>query len=266
MFFLPLVKILMVHKCFQSLIQAKQTPWKQRGTLTATAASRLFYLQMTQNRDENSFLMGGSFLRETSVKGDSVQALAQLLENPTSSVLVINQWCAGAPALQKRTKQFHIISTLSFHHSYGTTLEKINFIRRLRSFALSCFRYLEGGSQQEQGAEATSTRSFMLQLSPLCLSQKYISTRRSLIFLPGRIIHVRKINKETNLTGLNSSWLTEERLLALAVRLSQCVGYFSLNLICTVLQHLQYSQSLGRENIRGIVMETTKEHDILTFF
>lgn len=125
-----------------------------------------------------------------------------------------------APPLQKRTKQFHIISTLRFHHSYGTTLEKMNFIGRLRSFALSCFRYLEGGNQQEQGAEATSMRSFMLQLSPLCLSQKYLSTRCSLIFLPGRIIHVRKINKETNLTGLNSSLSTEERLLALAVRLS----------------------------------------------
>lgn len=63
-----------------------------------------------------------------------------------------------APPHQRRTKELHIIYTLSFHRSHATslqTLEKFNSIGRLRAFVLSCFRSIEG-RREPAGARCRS--------------------------------------------------------------------------------------------------------------
>lgn len=144
--------------------------------------------------------MGRSFLWKTSVKGHSLKALAQLLDNAVRGVLGTNASCSSVPEKNKGASH---ISTLSFHHSYATSLqilEKIHFIGRLRAFALSCLRYLEGGREPaESKMQKPQAWGASRCNSPLfCLSQKNLSIWCSLLLLPGRKIHVWKINKETS--------------------------------------------------------------------
>lgn len=72
------VKILTVHKCFQSFIQAKQTPFKAEGNLDCNNSLKALHWK-SHRADGNSFLMGRSFLQKSCCQGRFLKSTCSAL-------------------------------------------------------------------------------------------------------------------------------------------------------------------------------------------
>lgn len=141
------------HPGKTNTFQSRGEPWLQQQPQGSA-------LKITQSRWK--LLLNGKIIsaKKAAVREDSLKALALLLEHLVKDVLFTNASCYSAPG--KKTKDLHFISILSFHHSHATSLqnlEKILFIR-FWAFALSCFRYLRGGSRKRREPAGVRCRNY----------------------------------------------------------------------------------------------------------
>lgn len=141
--------------------------WKHRGTLTATTASR--------RTDENSFLMGRLFLWKTTVKGDSLKALAQLLENPVRGLLITNAFCSSTPEKNEGPSRYKHSELSPFICHFPSYTGENSFLRKTRGVCSIVF-------QVPWGREGASRSEMQKWDASCCSSLPYVYLRSAWLY------------------------------------------------------------------------------------